>query len=158
MKTPIRLLLVAVLTGLMYLVPTQNNELMAQRNCRGNGYGNGHNQAQKQQQNYLSIPGITENQKQKISTMQTKHQSEMTVLRNEKRNTRVMNEKDAVDVKMTAKISKHKEAIKALLTPEQKKYFDQNCATNQRQQIKKGNRNNGNRNGNGRNSNRRNCR
>ncbi|MEA3445091.1 MAG: hypothetical protein U9R19_10245 [Bacteroidota bacterium] len=149
MKTSIKLLTIAALTGLMYLLPLQNSEIFAQRNGRGNG--NGFSQSQNRQNNYLSIPGLTADQKQKITNLQTTHQNEMKVLRDEKRSTRVRAEKNAVDEKMTTKINKHKTAVKALLTPEQQKYFDENCMVNKRLQRNKGNRNGrGNGNGNGR--------
>ncbi|MCF8373229.1 MAG: Spy/CpxP family protein refolding chaperone [Bacteroidales bacterium] len=140
MKTTTKILVIAVLTGIMYFLPTQGNELFAQRN----GKGNGTCLAQNQQTGCLSIPGITEDQKQKIQDLQTTHQHEMKVLRDEKRSTRSMEVKNAVDEKMTAKIDAHKKAIRVLLTPEQQKYYDENCT-----QTKRVHRNKGFKNGNG---------
>lgn len=144
MKTQTKILAIAVLTGIMYFLPTQGNELFAQRNGRGNGTC----QAQNNQNCSQTIPGLSEDQKQKISDLKTSHQNEMKVLRDEKRSTRSMDEKNAIDEKMTAKINKHKADVKALLTPEQQKNFDDNYMQNRHGQKNK-NARNGKGNGNG---------
>jgi len=144
MKITTRIFVLMVLTGFMYLLPIHSSNLLAQRN----GKGNGTCQAQNSQNCTQTIPGLTEIQKQKISDLNTAHQNEMKLLRDEKRNTKSIDEKNEIDEKMTAKIDKHKADVKAILTPEQQKNFDENYSQNRHEQRSK-NCNTGNGNGNG---------
>ena len=133
-----KLVLMIALTGLMYFVPYSGNSIMAQQNGRGKGICQ---QQNKRIGNYTNIPNLTEDQKQKIENLQTTHQSEMDVLRNEKQSTRSVDEKNTIDAKMKTKIDAHKKAVRNLLTPEQQKYFDENCTNTRRTNRNKGMRN-----------------
>ncbi len=135
MKLSTRLFMITSLTCIMYLLPFESNDLFAQR--RGNRICT----VQNNLNNCQSIPGITTKQKQKISELKESHQQEMELLRQEKRNTRSDEQKNAIDKKMTTKLSNHKNDVKAILTPEQQKYYDENCSKTNRMQRSKGKRN-----------------
>ena len=113
---PIKYLLIVCLSGIMYLLPSLANDLYAQRR------GNNECRQQKQANGYLSIPGINEKQKQEILELQKSHQAKIKELRNEKRDTRSVEKKNSVSVKMDNQIDKHKKIVRGLLTLDQQKY------------------------------------
>ncbi len=146
MRISIKLLTITVLTALIYLLPMQYNELSAQRKDRNTGT----RQTQNQRNNYLSIPGITENQKQKMSDYKIAYQKEIDVLREERKNTRSIKEKRAIDKKITTKSEKLNNNIRNLLTPDQYKFYtNNNKIENRKQENKKRGNGKGNGRGNG---------
>lgn len=87
------------------------------------------NQQQNYSTNYLSIPDLTKDQQTKIEQIQTKHRDEIAVLRTKRRDTRDSDEKQQIRNEMDAKNIAVKTAIRAELTSEQQKYFDENCSS-----------------------------
>lgn len=122
MKTTRFLMIALVATG-MFLM-SLGNGLMAQRNGRGNGNGDCQ---QQRKDTYLSIPGLTASQKDKIANLQKEHRKTIDGYRDEKQSTRSAEQKSSIDTKMDAQIKKHKKEVRDQLTPDQQKYFDENC-------------------------------
>ena len=78
-------------------------------------------------QNYLclqQISNLTEEQKSSIAELREQHQSEMADLRQERRSTTDVAEKTSVRNKMLEKTESHRDAVKNLLTEEQRKEFE----------------------------------
>ena len=73
---------------------------------------------------YNNIPTLTEQQKTKIADLNKKHFDEMDVLRDKKRNSSTVAEKDEISKQMADKCSKHRDEVRNLLDENQKQYFD----------------------------------
>ncbi len=150
MKTK-SLLKLAVITGIILF--TQN--LTAQK---GKGYYKGQGDAGWHQGFCLSIPDLSDEQKEQISQLRIKHFKEVKGLKNElnekmaKHQTLITADEANLDeinknideiTQIKNKLMKakaaHQQAIRALLTEEQKVLFDQHL-------MKKGNRGHGHRN------------
>lgn len=151
MKTK-SLLKLAVLTGIILV--TQN--LAAQK---GKGYGKGQGNDNWQGKGYcLSIPDLSDEQKDKISQLRIVHLKEVKNLKNElnekmaKHQTLITADEANLDLinknideitqiknKLMKAKAAHQQAIRALLTEEQKVYFDLHL-------MKKGKRGHGYRN------------
>ncbi len=93
----------------------QNRRNIAyQRN--GNFYGPGH---------CLNVlTDLTDEQKEKITEMETSHQEIMAELRIKQRSTYVPVEKNAIRGEMLEKVQEHRKEVRKLLTEEQKKQYD----------------------------------
>jgi Spy/CpxP family protein refolding chaperone len=96
------------------------------------------------------IAGLTQSQISDIERMETEHQKVMEQLRTARRATTDEKAKAEVRVKMLTQRDNHRQAVKNLLTPEQKVQYDALHAYNKHQYAQNGNRNgNGNNRGNG---------
>lgn len=110
------------------------------------GLKNGKNRFNNQNQVCLSqISDLSEVQKTQIQEMESIHQKEMTVLRNERRSTTDAIEKNEIRGSMLQNVKSHQTAVRNLLTDEQQKQYDLLHVKSN----KSGNKNFGNQNGNG---------
>jgi len=89
------------------------------------GWKNGNNRFNNQNQVCLNqISDLSEVQKSKIQEMESIHQKEMTVLRNERRSTGDAIEKNEIRGSMLKNVKSHQTAVRNLLTDEQQKQYD----------------------------------
>jgi hypothetical protein len=72
--------------------------------------------------NYLS--DLTDEQVVKIEKLETSHQEKMDELRNQRRSTTDLNEKNEIRAEMLNKVAAHQKEVKNLLTAEQQKEYD----------------------------------
>ena len=75
---------------------------------------------------YRNIPNLTEKQNQQIQTYRAAHLKQVAQLREERRSAADWDKKSAIRRQMLAKQQAHRDEIRALLTEEQKTYFDKN--------------------------------
>ncbi len=73
--------------------------------------------------NYLS--GLSDKQAEKITALETKHQEEMSVLRQKRRSTANWDEKNQVRDEMLENVASHREGVRNLLNKDQQKEYDQ---------------------------------
>lgn len=71
------------------------------------------------------VSGLSQDQKNQITTMETEHQSAMNVLREKRRSTTDAAQKDQIRKEMDTEVTTHRSAVRALLNPDQQKQFDQ---------------------------------
>lgn len=89
------------------------------------GWKNGNNRFNDQNQVYLNqISDVSEVQKTKIQEMESIHQKEMTILRNERRSTGDAIEKNEIRGSMLKNVKSHQTAVRNLLSDEQQKQYD----------------------------------
>ena len=139
MKT-LNLQLTTVLIALFAIIGS--GELLAERGMR-NGNGQAGNRGGGQGYFCENLPGITDTQKQKIADLRTANMKEMTAFRNqmqEKRSrlqtlqtadkanmteiNKLIDEMGKIRTERMKKTAAHKQAIRNVLTAEQKVYFD----------------------------------
>jgi hypothetical protein len=70
------------------------------------------------------LPGLTEDQKAKITELETTHQKAMVELRIKQRSTFEPIEKNEIRGEMLKKVQAHRDEVKSLLTEEQQKQYD----------------------------------
>lgn len=70
------------------------------------------------------LPNLTEDQKAKISALETAHQEVMTELRIKQRSTFEPIKKNKIREEMLKKVQAHREEVKNLLTEKQNKQYD----------------------------------
>ncbi|HZL08977.1 MAG TPA: hypothetical protein VFC65_03180 [Prolixibacteraceae bacterium] len=80
------------------------------------------------------ISGLSQDQKDQITALATKHQAAMNELRENRQSTTDVTQKDRVRKQMDTQIESHRNAVKALLTADQQKQFDQIPRNGNRQQ------------------------
>lgn len=99
------------------------------------------------------ITGLSEEQETQIAAMEEQHQLQMDELRAKRRSTTNAIEKSEIRTTMLKNVEAHRNSVKALLTEDQQKQYDQlHAAGNYGQNQQFANRRGGNRNfaGNGR--------
>lgn len=90
------------------------------------GWKNTNRNIQNQNDNCLSyISGLTEKQQQQIVGMEEKHQKEMTELRDKRRSTLDLVEKNEIRGEMLKKVEAHQNSVKSILNEEQQEQYDQ---------------------------------
>lgn len=91
------------------------------------------------------IQGLTDAQKEEITSLEAEHQKVMAELRNERRSTTDAIEKNEIRGEMLKKVKAHREEVRNLLNEEQKDEYDLLQATNKgrRQGYAQGRRNAG---------------
>ncbi len=72
-----------------------------------------------------SISGLNQEQKDQIISLNEGHQTAMNELREKRRSTSDLTQKDQIREQMNAQITTHKNAVKELLNANQQKQFDQ---------------------------------
>ncbi len=70
------------------------------------------------------LPGLTEDQKTKITGLETAHQEAMAELRLKQRSTFELIEKNEIRGEMLKKVQAHRQEVRNLLTEEQQKHYD----------------------------------
>lgn len=70
------------------------------------------------------ISGLTQDQKTQITALETSHQTTMNEFREKRRATTDVAQKDQIRTEMLAQVTAHRNAVKAILTPDQQKQFD----------------------------------
>lgn len=76
------------------------------------------------------IPNLTTEQKQEIDKLRVPHQKKMDRLRDQFYAELDVAKASEIKTQMTAEMKDHYKNVNALLTPEQKTFFDQNCYAN----------------------------
>jgi len=71
------------------------------------------------------ISGLSQDQKDRITAMETQHQSVMNELREKRRSTTDITQKDQIRKQMDEQVGNHRNAVKAILNADQQKQFDQ---------------------------------
>jgi hypothetical protein len=71
------------------------------------------------------ISGLSQDQKDRITALETQHQTTMNELREQRRSTTDVSQKDQVRKQMDSQIDSHRNAVRAILNPDQQKQFDQ---------------------------------
>ena len=94
------------------------------------------------------ISGLSQDQKNQITALATQHQTAMNELREKRQSTTDMSQKDQIRQQMDAQIESHRNAVKAILNPDQQKQFDQLPRNGGNQGYGKGNGNQGRGSGN----------
>jgi acyl-CoA reductase-like NAD-dependent aldehyde dehydrogenase len=114
----------------------------------------GRNRISTQDNTYMQcveqVPGLTDEQVSKITSLNEAHRDEIVELRNERRSTIDVAEKNAIRAEMDELVKKHRDDVKALLTDEQKEAYEKLLANNQYGNRNYANNNKGSRRGNSR--------
>jgi len=92
--------------------------------------GNRANRSNRSLDRYRNIPNLTEQQNQQIQQLRSAHLKEVDQLRQERRSTTDRGKKNEIRQQMLQKQQGHREKIRALLSEEQKTYFDKNYRQN----------------------------
>ncbi len=71
------------------------------------------------------ISGLSQDQKDQITTLATQHQTAMNKLREKRQSTTDVSQKDQIRKQMDAQIESHRNAVRAILNADQQKQFDQ---------------------------------
>jgi hypothetical protein len=100
------------------------------------------------------ISDLTEKQKTDILALEQKHQEEMVALREDRRSTTDFDKKDSIREKMLEQKVDHRNAVKALLNPDQQRQYDliqakRGMGKYRNSAMTKGSGNRGNRNNSG---------
>lgn len=72
----------------------------------------------------FSLPDLTDNQKEVITTKINSHQNAMAELRLKQRSTVIPSEKDAIRAEMLQKVAAHRNEVRSLLNESQQRQFD----------------------------------
>jgi hypothetical protein len=107
---------------IFFVLATGTTTLFAQ------GWRNGNRAFVQNNQNapcLTQITDLTQEQSDKIAQLNKKHQEAMTELRDERRSTTDLIEKNEIRGTMLKKVNAHREEVKGLLTDEQQKQYDQ---------------------------------
>ncbi len=106
------------------------------------GWKNGNNRFNNQNQVCLNqISDLSEVQKSKIQEMESIHQKEMTVLRNERRSTGDAIEKNDIRGTMLRNVKAHREEVKNLLNEKQQEQYNELFTSTSKIQNQRGNGN-----------------
>lgn len=71
------------------------------------------------------ISGLTQKQKVQITDLRNNHQNAMNALREQRRSTTDLTQKDQIRKEMDTAVASHKSAVRALLNADQQAQFDQ---------------------------------
>ncbi len=71
------------------------------------------------------ISGLSQDQKDRITAMETQHQSAMNDFREKRRSTADATQKDQIRMQMNSQVESHRNAVRAILNADQQKQFDQ---------------------------------
>jgi hypothetical protein len=96
------------------------------------------------------VPGLTDEQVSKITSLNQAHRDAILELRNERRSTVDLAEKNVIRAEMDELVKNHRDDVKALLTDEQKEAYEQLLANNQYGNRRYANNNKFSRRGNSR--------
>jgi acyl-CoA reductase-like NAD-dependent aldehyde dehydrogenase len=114
----------------------------------------GRNRISTQNNTYMQcieqIPGLTDEQVSKITSLNQAHRDAILELRNERRSTVDVAEKTAIRAEMDELVENHRDDVKALLTDEQKEAYEQLLVNSQYGNRRYANNNKGSRRGNSR--------
>jgi uncharacterized membrane protein len=72
----------------------------------------------------MDIPGLTEQQKTQITTLEQQHQKDMQAMRDARRKSGSYTDRDAYQAAVNQKVTDHRNAVKNLLNADQKVIFD----------------------------------
>lgn len=72
----------------------------------------------------MDIPGLTEQQKTQITTLEQQHQKDMQAMRDARRKSGSYTDHDAYQAAFNQKVTDHRNAVKSLLDADQKLIFD----------------------------------
>jgi uncharacterized membrane protein len=72
----------------------------------------------------MNIPGLTEQQKTQITTLEQQHQKDMQAMRDARRKSGSYTDRDTYQAAVNQKVTDHRNAVKNLLNADQKVIFD----------------------------------
>jgi len=94
------------------------------------------------------VPGLTDKQVSKITSLNKTHREAILDLRNERRSTVDVTEKNTLRAEMDELVKSHRDDVKALLTDEQREAYEKILDDNQNRNRRYANNNKGSRRGN----------